>query len=433
MKKNNFQKILNYSVLTFVGVLIVYLPLQALFQAYLERFFCNQSLVFWLSHWYEPVAAIFLILVMINFLSKKEIIIDKYYLIVGALIDFGIISTVFISPTISRGLEGFRFALFASLIFFIVMLIDAKKEDFEKLVKNYLTISVIIAVWAIVERALPVDYWQYLGLSDFGFGQHKVVDVYQSQSILEGPNQLASYLLPAIFLMLINITDKIFNEISKSKNKVTNQIPNIIFLLVIVTALILTFSRSAFVGLIVSLLAYILFFLGNKTAKYYFLGLALVATLGLYFLFQTGSAQTKDLFSHGASLEEHITALSESVNEVKNRFQTDTLKFTFGSGLGTAGPSVLKYGDGFVSESWYLQIFIELGLVGLALWLLLMYYLLRDLMRDKKGLFLGLLSVSVAALFLHTWADNPALALTLFILIGIIVKANTKNQILNPK
>jgi len=425
----SLNNLLSSFVLKFLGILIIFLPLQTLFQSYLERFFCNQSFVFWLSHWYEPIAAIFLILVVIGNFTKKEIAIDKYYLIVGALIDFGILSAIFISPSISRGLEGFRFTLFASLIFFIIMLVDVRKGDFEKLVKSYLTISVIVAIWAIVERVLPMNYWQHLGLSDFGFGQHKVVEVYQSQSIFQGSNQLASYLLPAIFIMIKIVEERYKSQVTNNKqiSILKSQFSNIIFTLVMIAALILTFSRSAFVGLAIGLVVYAIISIKLVRLKYLAIALIVALIAFLYVLSNAPSRVISDLFSHGASHEQHLSALRLSIDEVKDRFQTDTLKFTFGSGLGTAGPSVLKYGDGFVSESWYLQLIIEIGIFGLALWLFLMYYLLRDLVKENKGLFLGLLSVSVAALFLHTWADNPALAITLFILMGIAVK-ETRNK-----
>lgn len=414
MQKNRLQSFLKFFILFLAGSLIFYLPVQTLFQAYMGRFLYNQSWIFWLSHWYEPISVILLVFVLIGIFFKKEIIIDKYYILAGALIDFGIISAIFIGPTISRGFEGFRFSLFAVLVFFLVLLIGIDKKNYKKFIKYYLSISVIMAIWAIAERVLPAGYWQHLGLENFGFGQHKVVDTLQSQAIFEGPNQLASFLLPAFFLMIYKI--KKFDY-------------KIIFVLVIAAAIFLTFSRSAWIGLAFGLIIYLLFFNKNKVVKYFSLGLIAIVTVGLFYTFNVGSQQTKDIFLHGASQSEHEIALKESMNEISSRFKTDTVKFSFGSGLGTAGPSVLKYGDGHISESWYLQIFIELGLLGLALWLILMYYLLRDLVGENKGLFLGLLSVSIAAFFLHTWADNPAVAIVLFIFLAIAVSDKRKNLI----
>ena len=98
-----------------------------------------------------------------------------------------------------------------------------------------------------------------------------------------------------------------------------------------------------------------------------------------------------------------------------------------GSGLGSAGPAAIKYGDGLVSESWYLQILLEIGIIGLSLWLWFIVDISVKLWRRRQqGLLMGLLSVSIAAIFLHTWADNPAIAITIFALTSLTLKANNE-------
>ena len=70
---------------------------------------------------------------------------------------------------------------------------------------------------------------------------------------------------------------------------------------------------------------------------------------------------------------------------------------------------------------------LELGVIGLILWLLFIFTVILNLNQTKEfRLALGLISVSVAAVFLHTFADNPALSYTLFILIGLKIKQRAK-------
>jgi len=149
--------------------------------------------------------------------------------------------------------------------------------------------------------------------------------------------------------------------------------------------------------------------------------------VGLIFYYQ-GGREIKDLFTHGSSQIEHFSSIKNSLFEIKNRLISEPLKFFFGSGLGTAGPAVLKYGNGFISESWYLQIALEMGIIGLLLWLYLIFDILKKLIKIKEtALVLGLIAVSICALFLHTWADNPAVAVTIFVLIGTKIVTNPKS------
>jgi len=79
-----------------------------------------------------------------------------------------------------------------------------------------------------------------------------------------------------------------------------------------------------------------------------------------------------------------------------------------------------------IPENWYLQIGMELGVLGLVLYLILMYALLRNLLKlstDHLSLTtsvtaLFLLGVSVAGLFLHSFEDS-AVAYTVWVLAAV--------------
>ena len=84
-------------------------------------------------------------------------------------------------------------------------------------------------------------------------------------------------------------------------------------------------------------------------------------------------------------------------------------------------------------ENWYLQIGVELGILGFILYVLLIVLLLKRLAVSGERLagspaashyaliaFLVFLGVSIGALFLHAWEDT-AVAYTLWILIAGIL------------
>jgi hypothetical protein len=84
------------------------------------------------------------------------------------------------------------------------------------------------------------------------------------------------------------------------------------------------------------------------------------------------------------------------------------------------GPASFKYLNSVSIENWYLEILLSLGLIGIGLFLFILFHTLKKLNRDKKyGLVVGLASVLVCALFLPTLSDNPAVTYIIFILIGM--------------
>ncbi|MBU2213476.1 hypothetical protein KJ996_02460, partial [Patescibacteria group bacterium] len=73
-------------------------------------------------------------------------------------------------------------------------------------------------------------------------------------------------------------------------------------------------------------------------------------------------------------------------------------------------------------ENWYLQIGVELGLIGFAMFVTVIMFVLRALRirDDNKEIFLIFLGISIAALFLHAWEDS-AVAYTVWVMIAAAV------------
>lgn len=410
-RKNCFQTLSYY---IFV-ILIIFLPFAALLGNILEfKTTISDSQIFWITHWYEFLLP-FMLIFGLCLTPKNKKVFGWSFLVAVFLIIYSIILIIFSADQV-RSIEGFRFTILPVLFFVIVSMIGFAKEEKNKLVKLYLIVSLVVASWAIIERFLPFKYWNNIGLIEpmkiFGWGWHGAGGFTQSVSFMGGPNQLASYLLPALFLTVYSIRN---TDNSKAAHKTVYCLLSTIISL----AIILTLSRSAILGMIVGLVVYLLFFNSKKIITYAVSSTFIVAIF-LIWLFAS-SASVKNVITHGGQTG-HQMAFVETISEIKTRAMQDQAKLFIGSGLGTAGPLVIKYGNGFISESWYLQILLEIGIVGLLLWIWFMIALSKELLRKKETvLFLGFFAVSFAAIFLHTWADNPALSYSLFILLGITI------------
>jgi O-antigen ligase len=87
-------------------------------------------------------------------------------------------------------------------------------------------------------------------------------------------------------------------------------------------------------------------------------------------------------------------------------------------------------------ENWYLQIGVELGVLGFLLYLTLTIMIFRALLSIVRSgvhpspllhaAFLAFFGISIAALFLHAWEDS-ALAYSLWMLVGMALPAHRQN------
>lgn len=102
------------------------------------------------------------------------------------------------------------------------------------------------------------------------------------------------------------------------------------------------------------------------------------------------------------------------------------MQYPFGLGLGDAGPASARFArpgeTGFLPESWYLQVGLESGIIGLVLFLAILAMVALQLLRrrtaESKASLLGLVGVSAACLFLHSW-ESSVVALTFWTLAGV--------------
>lgn len=404
-----------HSKISFIiaAVLLVFIPFQALFlELFLNYFRFDPKLSFWLVHWYEPVVVLLFAWSLI-FVTANKTKLFLWQKISLSLIFLGLLSILFISERLGRGIEGFRFTLFSLLALFAFS--DFSSIEVKKLIKLYLTLSVIVALWAILERFIGAGYWQrWFDLSPtFGYGNFSVGSTPRSDSIFNGPSQLGSYLLLAVFLAGSKITEE-------KKNAWRYYILFGLFVL----AMSYSFSRAALVGCAISLFILLAILVKNWSDRFK-IGILAVAMVVIPILTVRLAGNTNEsILTHDTSQAGHLDALNVTTKEINKRADQPGKLFV-GTGLGTAGPLIIKYQDGVISESWYFQLIIELGIIGFLLWLGLVSSLFSGLVREQKGLLLGLVAVSVTALFLHTFADSPATSLTLFLLIGTSLNRRT--------
>lgn len=412
---NFFSKLSVFSLYLF----LIYLPFYELTLHFLEsKTSLSVGMVFWLTHFYEPLLIILLLYYLIKLIINKSIkplrLLD-IYLAVFILLS---IILVAISPNeLSRGLEGLRFLILPFGIYLLARLTNYRNP--KAMIMIYLVIAIILAAIGVFEYFfLSPAYWAgYLGISAFGYGQNSLIATSQATALLAGPNQLASYLLLAFFYLL----HRFF-----SSDKPAYLDPENYLLLLVTLAIGLTYSRSALVGLVIAVVWMFISFrrrVGGKITQIILFLVAAVTTAVVYAMYN--GELLRDIITHGSSFSQHFQATKDSLMKLADSGISTLL---FGQGVGSAGPTALKIG-GIISENYYLQVIFETGLIGFVLLAAFIAGVIKILYRGSKTLFFAFVALLINALFLHIFSDNPAMSVTVFILIALVINVEESKKL----
>lgn len=285
---------------------------------------------------------------------------------------------------------------------------------------------VVVVVGLLQYFVLPYDVLRHVGYNQSTIYPYETINHslqhIRIMSTLRGANPLGAYLIVVLSLLVV----------LWRKHK------NIWYGLLLVggaVTLFLSFSRSAWIGMVLSIGVLLWTFAKTKRAKQYAIGsLALVVLLagaiGLGLRhntsFQDALLHTNDHSKIATSSNQgHVSALRSGV--------MDLLKDPFGRGPGSAGPaSVYNNHPVRIAENYFIQIGQETGWIGLLVFVAINIVLARALWRRRhQSLALGLLAALIGLTFVnllsHAWADDT-LAYLWWGLAGLAVAVDLKSQ-----
>ena len=367
---------------------------------------------------------------------------------------------------------GFKY-LFVPLIFFLVLKNLTWEEGFleQKVFPALLAVGGVIAGFGIVCFFLPMGFFTALGYSDAhsiyapgsslsAFQQIGSMGLRRIQSTFAGPNQLGLWLLIPLSVGLVLLLRKVTSyklqvtsnfQLSTFNLKLVLCVMNVL----IICALMLTFSRSAWIAaFVITLYAAAVLLRGKRKVKVLgaLTGVAVMLTVIITFTFP-------NVILRSISNRHHFERVQEGFQIMFNN--------PFGLGLGSAGPASNRTSDAclyfepesdiswaadrtdlclfvggmqmqpsvtekqckcpLLPENWYVQVGIELGIAGFVLFLILIFILLYRLASVKQfSVFLAFLGISIAALFLHAWEDS-AVAYCVWGIVGIALSLECRD------
>ncbi|PID87326.1 hypothetical protein CSB07_01990 [Candidatus Gracilibacteria bacterium] len=326
------------------------------------------------------------------------------------------------------GLKSIIFGGRYDFMFLVVMLIFKNSGNYLKIsLKKLLELFLYSGFFAILLSSIFKFAIGEKYLLNFGFVNYSGSWIYSGgvpnyhgleatgikrfQGIFDGPNPMAYFLIIYSFIFLY-----------MQKNKKEYYV--FLSLAVLFWFLILTYSRSALLGVFSSIgLIFLLDF--KRLFKKYKKTLSILVFLALIFSLVFGYIfrdSFKNIILRHGSTSGHFERMEIGLK----RFAKKPL----GAGLAEAGPAFRSiYPDKqtkkdevyYIPESWYIQILIEGGIIYFLLFLAILLLILKGLFFESKIIFSMFLAILVMNVFLHIF-ESTYLSILLFIFIGLFLK-----------
>ncbi len=297
-----------------------------------------------------------------------------------------------------------RFLAFFLVTWAVALRLGRLRGNWQRLV--YWPAALVVGFGLLQIIIFPHDF-----LRHFGYGLDTIpayetinhnLNYIRISSTLRGANPLGAYLLIPISLLSVTLL------------RAGRNWRQIGFLVASLVVLFFSFSRSAWLGVVISIA--VVACQGLQTTRAKQLSAIIAACLVLFsaglvvglrhnthfenFVFHT---QTKSAVPVSSN-QGHVTALKQGLIDLRH----DPL----GSGPGTAGPaSVYSNHSPRIAENYFIQIGQETGWLGLGMFVLInvgVGYLLWSRRADPLalGLFASLIGLTLINLLSHAWTDD---------------------------
>ncbi len=295
--------------------------------------------------------------------------------------------------------------------------------------------GLMVSLFGVIQYLfLPNDALTHLGFTTANgvfpaFFIDNKTDLERVMSTLRDPNSLGSYLIIIIALVMARLVS------------VKRQLRSywIGYGLAAGLCLLLTFSRSALLGLGFALVVGVIAVgqkLGlQKYAKKVGYGLVVLCIIGMGGFI----AARNTYFVSNVIFHADAATVEEDPNELRVRFVRESLQDItgdpLGKGPGTAGLASIKNNvqGTKLTENYYLQIAVEVGIVGLILFIVILALITRNLWIQRVDLYPVALMASFAGLavtnlLVHIWS-NEAVAYTWWGLAGLMMNIKQRPRV----
>lgn len=381
-----------------------------------------------IKSWKEILMIIIGTLLIIELIRKKrwpEVVKDKLFWLIIAFFFIHILSYLIFSIDPRAYMAGLaidlRYLLFFSLCYVFVLLYPSWQRRF-----LYIAVAgaVVVLGFGVLQLFLPRDILMLIGYSKDTIAPYGTVDrnydFIRIISTMRGPNPLGAYAASAVVIGFAYLL---------SRGKTTLRDFNSRLALGIIAAgfvcLWFSYSRSALVAAAIGVLSVFIIVFRNKiTAKYWIASAVLAIILvSLLFVFRSSYFVSNVLLhedpAEGGSIDSnqaHVESLADGIRRM--------LEQPLGAGVGSTGSASLMSNTPLIIENQYLFTAHEVGWLGLALFLVISYFVLKRLYGRKDwwsiGLFASGIALALIGVLLPVWVDDTV-SIIWWGLVGVVL------------
>ncbi len=419
-----------------LGIIFVLLPVHAFISTWGGT--AIGPLWFWKS-WKELLLVALFIVTLGWLLSSsarlRELFGKRYVLLLSLYVLLTIVlAVVFVgqngSEATAAGLAmNLRYLLAAVLVYILFRYGGAREVWLKKASWFLIGAGTFVAVLGIVQvLLLPSDF-----LAQFGYDKETTIapatlidnnpELLRAFATLRGPNDFGAFLILPI-LLVIAYAKRLPVWLSASSAFVMGW------------ALVLSSSRSAWLGMIAAIAGFVGLYAGRRLPRRHVLGgfgvLVIAGVVGLYAAINVPALRMAVFHSSpgDSSLTEGSTDnhLAATLGGVQRVFANP-----IGCGPGCAGPASYYSDSALISENYFVQLAEEVGIIGLGLFVATLVMIGRELLRSAKTqvlarvLLAALAGYVVIGMLLHVWADDP-LSMTWWMCVAAVLGYNERQQ-----
>lgn len=361
---------------------------------------------------------------IINELAK-----DWLFRLIGIYIALHLLILPFFDTTTEQKLIGvlvdLRYIIFFVLIFIAIRLQPKARKTFLRVGIFSATASLTFAT--LQATILPKDILSYIGYSQQTIQPYLTVDknndFIRINGTLRGPNPLGAYALICISLIAAFAL--------RSASTLRYKWQTICLAVLAVVSIWASYSRSAFIGLIVSIGLLFSISFSHKPKAQYLAALLIVPAIALggIFLARDSDFIQNVVLHNNPDGGSKIDSNDGHVESVQDGVQRTILQ-PYGAGIGSTGSASLRGENPLIIENQYLLIAHESGWFGLALFISIFMAILGRLYKYKRdwlslGVFASGIGLACIGLFLPVWIDDTV-SLVWFGLAAIALGSHVK-------
>ncbi len=441
MKRIRLEHVIAWVLLMILAMIVIHAPLIVFIGSRAPQFAVG------IKAWKELLLLVALILLAVEYTRRnawRSLIHDRLFQVAAGIAALHLATALFsrfAAKAIIAGLMiDLRYVAYFIAVYAFLRLYPAYKASF---LKVGLLGACIVTGFAVLQLALPRDFLTYLGYSESTIQPYLTVDknpaFVRENSTLRGPNPLGAYAMTVLVAVVAYGT-----AIGRAINDMKIKYLHLGLAVASLVSLWVSYSRSAWLGAAVGVATVLLVVYRKRlTKRMVFMGIGVALFMAIAGFAIRDSYFIKNVIVHdnpttGAAVDSnagHASSLLQGVKQV--------LIHPLGSGIGSTGSASHYTEQPIVIENQFLFVAHEVGWLGLALYIALIYLVLYRLWAKRAdwmalAAFASGIGMIVIGLMLPVWVDDTVsmvwwgLAAVLLIE-GVTVKGKRRGTATNKK